>query len=81
MSLPKTKECHFHQGFYEFINQEVLPLTDLEPNEFWENVARLVSDLTPRNQALLAKRHQLQTQIDQFHRENRSFLKTNINRF
>ncbi|PKF77217.1 malate synthase G [Vibrio sp. vnigr-6D03] len=73
MSLPKTKECHFHQGFYEFINQEVLPLTDLEPNEFWENVARLVSDLTPRNQALLAKRHQLQTQIDQFHRENRSF--------
>ncbi len=81
MSLAKTKECHFHQAFYEFINNQVLPLTDLEPNKFWGDVERLVKELMPRNQALLAKRHDLQTRIDQFHRDNRSFSQTQYQNF
>ncbi|BDU37358.1 malate synthase G [Vibrio nigripulchritudo] len=81
MNLPQTKECQFHQGFYEFINQEVLPYTELDANEFWNNVTKLVSDLAPVNQALLAKRHELQTKIDEYHRDNRSFSQNQYQEF
>ncbi|HZG46296.1 MAG TPA: malate synthase G [Allosphingosinicella sp.] len=47
-----------------FLNEEVLPGTDLEPAAFWEGFMRLLRTLTPRNQLLLAQREDLQRQID-----------------
>lgn len=53
---------------YDFINNEALPGTDIDPDTFWSGVDKIVADLTPKNQDLLARRDHLQAQIDKWHR-------------
>ncbi|MGP4054705.1 malate synthase G [Mycobacterium sp. 4D054] len=53
---------------YDFINNEALPGTGIDPDTFWSGVEKVVADLTPRNQELLARRDDLQAQIDRWHR-------------
>ena len=53
---------------YDFINNEALPGTDIDPDTFWAGVDKVVADLGPRNQELLARRDELQVQIDKWHR-------------
>ncbi len=53
---------------YDFINNEALPGTDIDPDTFWSGVDKVIADLTPRNQDLLARRDSLQAQIDKWHR-------------
>ncbi|OBJ89464.1 malate synthase G [Mycobacterium asiaticum] len=56
------------QVLYDFVNNEALPGTGIDPDSFWAGVDKVVTDLTPRNQELLAKRDELQAQIDKWHR-------------
>ncbi|RFC69325.1 MULTISPECIES: malate synthase G [Mesorhizobium] len=55
---------------HDFVTNEAIPGTGIEPAAFWKGFARLVYDLAPRNRELLAKRDALQDQIDQYHRKN-----------
>jgi len=55
---------------YQFIEQDVLPLTSLESSSFWQDFASIINDLTPINNDLLEKRNALQAQIDQWHQQN-----------
>ena len=57
------------QVLYDFINNEALPGTDIDPDSFWAGVDKVVADLTPQNQELLARRDELQAQIDKWHRQ------------
>ena len=54
---------------YDFVNNEALPGTGIDPDSFWAGVDKVVTDLTPRNQELLARRDELQAQIDKWHRQ------------
>nr|WP_128618278.1 malate synthase G [Mycobacterium lepraemurium] len=54
---------------YDFVNDEALPGTDIDPDSFWAGVDKVVTDLTPRNQELLHRRDELQAQIDKWHRQ------------
>ncbi len=54
---------------YEFITDEALPGTGVDPDSFWAGVDKVVADLTPRNTELLARRDELQAQIDRYHRQ------------
>ena len=56
---------------YNFINNEALPGTGIEPDRFWSALDELVNTLGPRNRALLAKRDDLQVKLDVWHTENR----------
>jgi malate synthase len=58
---------------YDFVNQEALPGTGLDRDHFWMDFGKLVSDLAPKNKALLAERDKIQEQIDAWHKENKSF--------
>lgn len=53
---------------YDFITEEALPGTGVDPESFWAGVNKVVTDLTPKNQELLARRDELQAQIDKWHR-------------
>jgi malate synthase len=53
---------------YDFVNNEALPGTDIDPDSFWAGVDKVVTDLTPQNQGLLNTRDELQAQIDKWHR-------------
>jgi malate synthase len=54
---------------YDFINNEALPGTEIDPDTFWAGVDKVVNDLGPRNAELLARRDELQAQIDKWHRQ------------
>jgi malate synthase len=59
--------CHGLQvadNLLHFINDEVLPGTSLDADHFWSGFAAAVTDLAPKNAALLAKRDDLQKAID-----------------
>jgi malate synthase len=58
------------QVLYDFINDEALPGTDIDPDSFWAGVDKVVTDLSPRNQDLLTRRDSLQAQIDKYHRQH-----------
>src|SRR4051812_47253605 len=47
-----------------FIMEKALPDTGIRPEAFWQGFSGLIRELTPRNQALLQKRDQLQARID-----------------
>ena len=56
------------RSLYDFVNNEALPGTEIDPDTFWSGVDKVVADLTPKNQDLLARRDDLQAQIDKWHR-------------
>jgi len=66
MPLPKNNSV-IHSGFYRFINDDVLPLHTIEPDQFWRDLDQLITDLSPVNRQLLAIRDEMQRQIDQWH--------------
>ncbi|CAN5544938.1 malate synthase G [soil metagenome] len=54
---------------HDFVTNEALPGTEIDPDSFWAGVDKVVTDLTPKNQELLARRDDLQAQIDKWHRQ------------
>jgi malate synthase len=58
------------KSLYEFVNTEALPGTGLTEAAFWAGFATLITDLAPRNKALLQRRDALAAQIDDWHRSH-----------
>lgn len=56
---------------YDFVNEKAIPGTGVEPKAFWDGFSTLANELAPRNRALLAKRDEIQAQIDAYHQERR----------
>ncbi len=56
---------------HDFINDEALPGTGIEPAALWRSLETILAELMPVNQALLARRDDLQARIDAWHRERR----------
>jgi malate synthase len=52
-----------------FLEDEVLAPLNRDAAAFWQGFAALLADFAPRNAALLAKREELQAQIDAWHLE------------
>ncbi len=63
----ERNELQIDKVLYDFVNDEALPGTGIEPEAFWAEFADILQDLTPKNKALLAKRDALQTTIDGWH--------------
>ena len=55
----------------DFVADEVLPGLNLDLDGFWDDAARIVAELTPRNRELLAFRDKLQATIDSWHVERK----------
>jgi len=56
---------------YAFINEEALPGSKVNPAVFWSGLEQLISDLSPKNKALLAKRDQIQKSLNEWHVVNK----------
>ena len=56
---------------YRFIEDQVLPSTGVKSEKFWNGFDTVVSDLAPKNIALLAERDRIQTAMDAWHTAKR----------
>lgn len=54
---------------YNLVNEQIIPGTGIDADAFWQSFESILSDLTPKNRALLVKRDDLQHQIDVWHQE------------
>ncbi len=52
---------------YDFVTDEAIPGTGVDPARFWIELAALVREFGPRLRTLLGRRDALQRQIDQWH--------------
>jgi malate synthase len=55
---------------YRFVEDKVLPGTGVASAAFWKGFDAIVTDLAPKNAALLAERDRLQSELDTWHKAN-----------
>ncbi len=65
----------------KLISEKVCVNIDVEPEQFWNSFNEVVKEFTPRNKALLTEREELQTKIDNWHKENKEFDKETYKSF
>ncbi|MBL0710051.1 MAG: malate synthase G [Colwellia sp.] len=59
-----------NQNLFDFIEQKALPESGVSSAHFWQSFAKIIQDLSDENAQLLAKRDDLQSQIDHWHKNN-----------
>ena len=72
MNLIKKNGLKINSKIFEFINEEVLPGTDIKPEDFWNKFEKVVHELAPINRNLIEKREIIQNKIDEWHIVNKS---------
>lgn len=66
----KVGKLQVSKDLLDFVNTQALPGTGTEADHFWQSFEQILTDLAPKNKALLAKRDDLQTQINDWHTQN-----------
>ena len=59
------------QNLYNLIKDEIAPGTGVSVEQFWKGFSEIVNEMAPRNSELLRKRDLIQSQIDEWHQQNR----------
>ena len=54
-----------------FVEDRALPGTGVDASTFWAGFAGIVADLGPKTREMLAKREEIQAQIDAWHVDHR----------
>ncbi len=57
------------EELYNLVGNEIAPGTGVDVDHFWAEFENILNDLAPKNKALLAKRDEMQAQIDAWHKE------------
>ncbi|MBA3981404.1 MAG: malate synthase G [Alcanivorax sp.] len=52
---------------HDLVEKEIAPGTGVDTAHFWSELEKILTDLVPKNKALLAKRDEIQTRIDAWH--------------
>ena len=60
MNLINKNRLKINSILFEFINNEVIPGTNIDPEDFWKRFDQVVHELAPINKALIEKREIIQ---------------------
>jgi malate synthase len=71
MSKITKNNLKIDSKLYNFINNEVLPGTNINSNDFWSKFDKAVNELGPINKNLIIKRETIQKKIDEWHKSNK----------
>ena len=55
------------QVLHDLLETRIAPGTGIDPADFWSSLETLLADLAPKNRALLDKRDEMQSTIDEWH--------------
>ena len=83
MKFISQNDLKINQTLFDFINNEVLPGTKVDQDNFWIKFSEVVHELSPINKKLIEKREKIQKQIDEWHLNNpkEKFNKDNYTQF
>ena len=56
---------------FDFVNNEAIPETGLDPDQFWAKFSEVVHEMAPTNKYLIKKRETIQKKIDDWHKSNK----------
>ena len=70
MKFVTTNDLKIDKTLFDFINNEVLPGTDINQDNFWNKFSKVVHEISPVNKKLIEKRENIQKQIDEWHLAN-----------
>ena len=70
MKFETTNDLKVDKTLFDFINNEVLPGTDINQENFWKKFSKVVHEISPINKKLIEKREDIQKQIDEWHLAN-----------
>jgi malate synthase len=71
MSITEKNGLKISTRLFDFINNEVIPGTSINSDEFWNSFGEAVHELTPINKNLIQKREDIQKKIDEWHKKNK----------
>ena len=60
MKMVEKSGLKVSSTLFEFINNEVIPNTNIDIDEFWNKFSKVVHELSPINKALIQKREIIQ---------------------
>ena len=72
MKIINKENLNINSALFDFINNEVIPGTGINLEDFWKNFDKIVHELTPINKKLLRKREEIQTKIDTWHKAKKT---------
>ena len=64
---PQATGIEIAPALLQFVNEEAIPGSGIDPGPFWNGLIDLLRRLAPRNEKLLAKRVELQRRLDAWH--------------
>ena len=70
MSLIDKNGLKISSKLFDFINNEAIPGTGIKIEEFWNNFEKTVHELAPINKNLIEKRENIQSKINDWHKQN-----------
>jgi malate synthase len=72
MSVIDKNGLKISSVLFDFINNEILPGTNIKSDDFWNKFEKAVHELSPINRNLIKKRETIQKKIDDWHKDNKS---------
>jgi len=67
MNYSKKGKLSIATDLFEFINNELIPGTKINPEKFWKGFDKAIHELAPKNRKLLLVREEMQKKIDEWH--------------
>ncbi len=71
MSITEKYGLKINTKLLDFVNNEIIPGTNIESAEFWTSFEKVVHELAPINKKLIQKREDIQKKIDEWHIKNK----------
>ena len=71
MSITEKNGLKINTKLFDFVNNEIIPGTNIKKEEFWNNFGNIVHELAPINKKLIQKREDIQKKIDEWHKKNK----------
>ena len=71
MSITEKSGLKINKKLLDFVNNEVIPGTNIKSEEFWTSFGKIVHELAPINRKLIQKRKDIQKEIDEWHKKNK----------
>ena len=71
MNMIEKNSLKISQSLFDFVNEEAIPGTELNSEDFWDKFSKIVHELTPINNNLIKKREIIQKQIDIWHKSHK----------